>query len=150
MNTEERISGLEKRCRLLTRVVYGLIAAAGVAVFCGALGVEIFEKVQTEELEIVDANGTVRMRLGKADEGYGIVIYDATGRFRATLTDAPRGAGIQLINDGGAVKIFSYQDAVGISLSDAQGRPRAVTMVSKDGPKVQLMDETGKPLGGKN
>jgi hypothetical protein len=144
-NLSERIDSLERRCRLLTRVAYTCLASLVVCLFGGAYVAESFEEVKTEKLEIVDSNGKVRVRLGKADEGYGIVIYDSAGRYRATLTDAPLGAGMQLIKDGGTVNMFAYQNASGLTVRDGKGKPRAVVAVTKDGSTLQLLDENGQP-----
>lgn len=37
------------------------------------------DTIRTRKLEIVDENGKVRIRLGSADTGYGLVVYDAQG-----------------------------------------------------------------------
>ena len=67
MKLEERVAHLEKRCRRLAGILMGTMAVT----------------------TIVDGDGKVRIRLGKADAGYGVIVYDETGRHRATLTDAP-------------------------------------------------------------
>ena len=56
--------------------------------------------------------GNVRIRLGRADDGYGIVVYDSDGKFGATLTDAPLGAAMQLSKDGGSIKMLAMKQVV--------------------------------------
>lgn len=146
MKLEQRICCIEKRCRLLSRLVYASLAVICLAVFSAAANFDRLKDIQTEKLEILNGDGNIRMRLGKADAGYGVVIYDAAGRFRATLTDAPDGAGIQLIKDGGKVQLFSYNDGSGMSIRDANGKPRVGLTVTESGPTLQLSNEKGEPL----
>ena len=69
MTLEQRITDLEKRCRRLTGVLVGTMGVAAVVILGGAAPNADRETVRTRQLEIVDGEGKVRIRLGPADEG---------------------------------------------------------------------------------
>ena len=87
---EERIDHLERKCRRLTMTVTVMIVLAIASICVAASPNHGKEAIQASKLEIMDTEGNVRIRLGHADAGYGVVVYDRDGKFRATLTDAPR------------------------------------------------------------
>jgi hypothetical protein len=97
------------------------------------------ETVRTQQLETVDGDGKVRIRLGKADEGYGVVVYDENGRFNATFTDAQRGAVMSLSKNGSGVRLQAGKDGAGLSVFN--GKPRAVVFVADDNPQIVLKDQ---------
>ena len=111
----------------------------------GELG-PVKDSLQAKKLEIVDGNGNVRIRLGPADEGYGLVVYDVDGKFRATLTDAPLGAVSQLSKDGGSIKLMALKDGCGITIRDKDGAPRALMLQQKEGSQIMLKDGKGKTV----
>jgi hypothetical protein len=107
---EERLERAEQTCRDLRRSVLmlstGVLAAAIVAVFAAGLAPAValavaaaavvavvetrpskdVEVVRARKLEIIGANGSVRVSIGETVEGAGTVAaYDATGRFIAAL-----------------------------------------------------------------
>jgi hypothetical protein len=102
--------------------------------------------IQARKLEIVDENGKVRIRLGSADAGYGLVVYDAQGQFRATLTDAPLGAVSQLKKDGGSITMMAMQNGCGITMRDGDGKPRAIILQREEGSQIMLKDADGKDV----
>ena len=102
------------------------------------------EAIQASKLEIMDTEGNVRIRLGHADAGYGVVVYDRDGKFRATLTDAPRGAGMQLIKDGGSIKMLAMNQGCGITIRDSDGKSRAMMLQHEKGAQLILKDGEGK------
>jgi len=105
------------------------------------------ENIQTRKLQVVDVDGKVRVELGPADEGYGLVVYDKDGAFQATLTDAPLGAAIQLRNGGGSVSLMAMDGGCGITLRGKNGMPRALMLHEEDkGPEFILQDEAGKAI----
>ena len=104
MTNEDRIGHLESKCKRLTLALSGMMVMAMAMLFIAAKPNADEDTIQARKLEIVDENGKVRIRLGSADAGYGLVVYDAQGQFRATLTDAPLGAVSQLKKDGGSIK----------------------------------------------
>ena len=141
---KERIDQLERKCKRLTLAVTGMIVLAVGAVCIAAKPNSQKDGIQTNKLEIVDDEGNVRIRLGRADAGYGVVVYDADGKFRATLTDAPLGAGIQLRKDGGSIKMLAMKQGCGITIRDADGKPRAMMVQHDAGSQLILKDGSGK------
>lgn len=123
MNNEERIGHLETKCKRLTLALSGMMMMAVAMLFIAAKPKADNDAIQTRKLEVVDENGKVRIRLGSADAGYGLVVYDAQGQFRATLTDAPLGAVSQLKKDGGSIKMMAMQNGCGITMRDGDGKP---------------------------
>ncbi|XZE52547.1 hypothetical protein SH139x_004248 [Planctomycetaceae bacterium SH139] len=146
MTFEQRVTDLEKRCRRLTGVIVGTMVVAAVVVLGGAAPSADRETVRTRQLEIVDGNGKVRIRLGPADEGYGVVVYDENGNSNATLTDAPLGAVIQLSKDGGGIRLQAGKDGAGLSVRDLKGKPRAVVVVTNDKSGFVLKDQKDKTV----
>ena len=141
---KERIDQLERKCKRLTLAVTGMIVLAVGAVCIAAKPNSQKDGIQTNKLEIVDDEGNVRIRLGRADAGYGVVVYDADGKFRATLTDAPLGAGMQLIKDGGSIKMLAMKEGCGFTIRDADGKPRAMMVQHDAGSQLILKDGAGK------
>ena len=141
---KERIDQLERKCKRLTLTVTGMIVLAVGAVCIAAKPNSQKDGIQTNKLEIVDDEGNVRIRLGRADAGYGVVVYDADGKFRATLTDAPLGAGMQLIKDGGSIKMLAMKEGCGFTIRDADGKPRAMMVQHDAGSQLILKDGAGK------
>lgn len=149
MTLEQRVVHLEKRCRRLTGVLIGIMALSAVIVLGGAAAQEDNadkETVRTRQLEIVDGDGKVRIHLGKADEGYGVVLYDENGRFNATFTDAPLGAVLQLSKDGSGLRLQAAKDGAGLSIRDTKGKPRAMVLVSDDKSQMVLKDQEGSTV----
>ena len=141
---KERIDQLERKCKRLSLTVTGMIVLAVGAVCIAAKPNSQKDGIQTNKLEIVDDEGNVRILLGRADAGYGVVVYDADGKFRATLTDAPLGAGMQLIKDGGSIKMLAMKQGCGFTIRDADGKPRAMMVQHDAGSQLILRDGTGK------
>ena len=141
---KERINQLERKCKRLTLAVTGMMVLAVAAVCISAKPNSDKDSIQTKKLEIVDANGNVRIRLGRADGGYGVVVYDADGKFGATLTDAPLGASMQLRKDGGTIKMLSMKQGCGITIRDTDGKPRAMMLQNQEGSQLILKDQIGK------
>jgi len=146
MTNEQRIGHLETKCKRLTLALSGMMVMAVAMLFIAAKPKADNDTTQTKKLEIVDENGKVRIRLGSADAGYGLVVYDAQGQFRATLTDAPLGAVSQLKKDGGSIKMMAMQNGCGITMRDRDGKPRAIILQQKEGSQIMLKDAEGKDV----
>ena len=146
MTNEKRFQHLETKCKRLTLALSGMMVMAMAMLFIAAKPNADEDTIQARKLEIVDENGKVRIRLGSADAGYGLVVYDAQGQFRATLTDAPLGAVSQLKKDGGSIKLMALQNGCGITMRDRDGKPRAIILQQKEGSKIMLKDAEGKDL----
>jgi len=146
MTHEQRIGHLETKCKRLTLALSGMMVMAVAMLFIAAKPKADEGTIQARKLEIVDENGKVRIRLGSADAGYGLVVYDAQGQFRATLTDAPLGAVSQLNKDGGSITLMAMKNACGITMRDGDGKPRAIILQQKEGSKIMLKDAEGKDV----
>ena len=141
---KERIKQLERKCKRLTLTITGMMIVAVGAICVAAKPNPNKDGIQASKLEIVDEKGNVRIRLGRADAGYGIVIYDSDGKFGATLTDAPLGALMQLRKDGGTIKMLSMKQGCGITIRDTDGKPRAMMLQNQEGSQLILKDQMGK------
>ena len=146
MTNEQRIGHLESKCKRLTLALSGMMVMAMAMLFIAAKPNADEDTIRAKKLEIVDENGKVRIRLGSADAGYGLVVCDAQGQFRATLTDAPLGAVSQLKKDGGSIKMMAMQNGCGITMRDGEGKPRAIIFQHKEGSQIMLKDADGKDL----
>ena len=146
MNYEQRIGHLETKCKRLTLALSGMMVMTAAMLFIAAKPKAHEETLQARNLEVLDENGKVRIRLGSADAGYGLVVYDAQGQFRATLTDAPLGAVSQLKKDGGSIKMMAMQNGCGITMRDGDGKPRAIILQHKEGSQIMLKDAEGKDV----
>ena len=141
---KERIKQLERKCKRLTLTITGMMIVAVGAICVAAKPNPNKDGIQASKLEIVDEKGNVRIRLGRADAGYGIVVYDSDGKFGATLTDAPLGALMQLRKDGGTIKMLSMKQGCGITIRDTDGKPRAMMLQNQEGSQLILKDQMGK------
>ena len=146
MTNELRIGHLETKCKRLTLALSGIMVMAVAMLFIAAKPNGNEDRIQAKKLEIVDEDGKVRIRLGSADAGYGLVVYNAKGQFRATLTDAPLGAVSQLKKDGGSIKMMAMQNGCGITMRDRDGKPRAIILQHKEGSQIILKDAEGKDV----
>ena len=141
---KERIKQLERKCKRLTLTITGMMIVAVGAICVAAKPNPNKDGIQASKLEIVDEKGNVRIRLGRADAGYGIVVYDSDGKFGATLTDAPLGTSMQLRKDGGTIKMLSMKQGCGITIRDTDGKPRAMMLQNQEGSQLILKDQIGK------
>ena len=146
MNLKEQIDQLERKCKRLTLAVTGMMVIAVAAVCIAANPNPNKDGIQASKLEIVDEEGNVRIRLGRADAGYGIIVYDSNGKFGATLTNAPLGAGMQLRKDGGSIKMLAMKQGCGITIRDTNGNPRAMMLQNQEGSQLILKDRIGKNI----
>lgn len=104
------------------------------------------EALQTSKLEVVDKEGKVRIRLGQADEGFGMVVYDKDGAFQATLTDAPLGAVMQLRKEGGGITLMAMEGGCGMTMRDEDGKPRALIVHQENRSEIMLKDKEGNTV----
>jgi len=141
---KERIEQLERKCKRLNLTITGMMILAVGAICVSAKPNPNKDGIQASKFEIVDEKGNVRIRLGRADDGYGIVIYDSDGKFGATLTDAPLGAAMQLSKDGGSIKMLAMKQGCGITIRDTDGKPRAMMLQNQEGSQLILKDRIGK------
>jgi len=146
MTHDKRIEQLERKFNRLRLALTAMMVLTVGIVCIAAKPNPVKDSLQAKKLEIVDGNGNVRIRLGPADEGYGLVVYDVDGKFRATLTDAPLGAVSQLIKDGGSIKLMALKDGCGITIRDKDGAPRALMLQQKEGSQIMLKDGKGKTV----
>ena len=146
MTQDKRIEQLERKCNRLTLTLTGMILMSVAILGVAAKPNPVKDSLQAKQLEIVDDDGKVRIRLGPADEGYGLVVKDGDGQFRATLTDAPLGAAMQLRKAGGSINLMAMQDGRSITIRDKDGKPRALMLQQTEGPQIMLKDGEGKTV----
>ena len=138
----ERLKVLERKYKSMQIISFSAILLMGALLFTGATKKEeISDLLLAKELQIVDEAGNKRIRIGKADAGYGVVIFDEHGAFNATLTDAPGGAAIQLRKDGGSVKLMAMNKSRGVTIRNENGEPTAILM---DDGNPQLILQKGE------
>lgn len=140
---EQRLNQLECTCRNLRRILAGVVVATAAVLLVAAAPNPAKEALQTKSIEVVDGDGTVRVRIGPADEGYGLVVYDKDGAFQATLTDAPLGAVMQLRKEGGGIKLMAMKGGCGMTMRDEKGKPRALIVHQENRSEIMLKDQEG-------
>lgn len=104
-------------------------------------------RLQAERVEVVDAEGRVRLVLGdvgnpeRPGEVYGVAIVDRAGRQRAWLALDENGAALVFDRTGNAAAELGVHDGTGeavvsgayLQLSDVDGRPVMGWRVDDDG-----------------
>ncbi|MGB6222291.1 hypothetical protein [Haloferula sp.] len=143
---EKRLDHLECNCRNLRRALAGVVIGGAAVFLVAAAPNPAKEALQTRRLEVVDADGNVRVRIGPADEGYGLVVYDEDGASHATLTDAPLGAVMSLKKGGGGITLMAMEKGCGITMRDENGKPRALVVHQKDRSEILLKDKEGNTV----
>jgi hypothetical protein len=128
----ERLKVLERKYKSVQIISFSVILVLGALLFIGAAKKEeISDLLLAKELQIVDEAGNKRIRIGKADAGYGVVIFDEHGSFNATLTDAPGGAAIQLRKEGGSIKLLAVDQGRSITFRNGKGEPTTILIENR-------------------
>ena len=143
----ERLKVLERKYKSTQIISFSVILLMGALLFTGAAKKEeISDLLLAKELQIVDEEGNKRIRIGKADAGYGVVIFDEHGSFNATLTDAPGGAAIQLRKEGGSINLLAVDQGRSITFRNGKGEPTTILIENKklDNGNPQLILQKGE------
>ena len=143
----ERLKVLERKYKSMQIISFSAILLMGALLFTGATKKEeISDLLLAKELQIVDEAGNKRIRIGKADAGYGVVIFDEHGSFNATLTDAPGGAAIQLRKEGGSIKLLAVDHGRSITFRNEKGEPTTILIENRklDNGNPQLILQKGE------
>jgi hypothetical protein len=143
----ERLKVLERKYKSMQIISFSVILLMGALLFTGAAKKEeISDLLLAKELQIVDEEGNKRIRIGKADAGYGVVIFDEHGSFNATLTDAPLGAAIQLRKEGGSIKLLAMGEGRSITFRNEKGEPTTILIENRklDNGNPQLILQGGE------
>ena len=143
----ERLKVLERKYKSTQIISFSVILLMGALLFTGAAKKEeISDLLLAKELQIVDETGNKRIRIGKADAGYGVVIFDEHGSFNATLTDAPGGAAIQLRKEGGSIKLLAVDQGRSITFRNGKGEPTTILIENRklDNGNPQLILQKGE------
>ena len=128
----ERLKVLEHKYKSMQIISFSVILVLGALLFTGATKKEeISDLLLAKELQIVDEEGNKRIRIGKADAGYGVVVFDEHGSFNATLTDAPLGAAIQLRKEGGSIKLLAMGEGRSITFRNEKGEPTTILIENR-------------------
>ncbi len=143
----ERLKLLERKYKSMQIISFSAILLIGALLFTGAAKKEeISDLLLAKELQIVDEAGNKRIRIGKADSGYGVVVFDEHGSFNATLTDAPGGAAIQLRKEGGSIKLLAVDQGRSITFRNEKGEPSTILIENGklDNGNPQLILQKGE------
>ena len=143
----ERLKVLERKYKSMQIISFSATLLMGALLFTGfTKKEEISDLLLAKELQIVDEEGNKRIRIGKADAGYGVVILDEQGSFNATLTDAPLGAAIQLRKEGGSIKLLAVDQGRSITFRNEKGEPTTILMENRklDNGNPQLILQKGE------
>jgi hypothetical protein len=122
MTLEQRLTVLERRCRLLSGALTGLLLIGGLIVMCGATDNErANSELRVSGLTIVDDQGHPRILIGKVrGDDFGLTILGGDRQQRVRLWN---------IKDAGAMQLLSKQSRV-----DAIAQPTSARFtVSRDG-----------------
>ena len=143
----ERLKVLERKYKSTQIISFSVILLMGALLFTGAAKKEeISDLLLAKELQIVDEEGNKRIRIGKADAGYGVVIFDEHGSFNATLTAAPGGAAIQLRKEGGSINLLAVDQGRSITFRNGKGEPTTILIENRklDNGNPQLILQKGE------
>lgn len=145
MSIEDRIERLERRCRRMTTLLVAITSAAALVVLAGAAARE--DRIETQELTIVDQDGNARIRLGYHENGYGIRILDAMEELHAGMFDADGGAGVRIVKGEGDIRLIAIPSGgFGLSLRESGRRPQALLGITDGEATLKLADKDGKVL----
>lgn len=145
MTPEQRLVRLERRCRLLSGLLTATVVSVGCAILTGANGGGEAKKLQVTGLEVVDAAGNVRIRIGELHPGkpdiFGAVFRDAEGKSRATIHDL---AQLNLSTGEGSARLSAGEAGANLQLGASGGRPRAMFYAQDELAGIQLRDTEGE------
>jgi hypothetical protein len=112
--------------------------------------------LRTERVDLVDANGTVRARLGidgsGVNESVGLTLLDPTGQDRASMGVTAVGTGVLQIGSkapqpGARTTIVSSGPVSALAMWDERGAERVQIEVEPAGPPLlRLMNERNQPI----
>ncbi len=127
MNTvEQRLERLERSNRRWRGLVVALLTGA-VALTLTCANIPDAGIVTAEEIQVVDAEGNIRIRLGADEDGrWGLRLFDTAGTLRGDLVT---------VADGG----------VGLNLYDARESVRAAISMANDAPGLVFLDPASVP-----
>ena len=148
MSLEDRIRKLERNNR---RLVIGAIGGGGVllvALGLGAAAPEIVpETIRARAVEVVDGNGTVRVRLStQGDGGAALYLFDTAARRRVALLHDDDQTALLLYDQSGDTRVGAAQFAHGgggFALHGADARGAAVLYYKGEG-SLTFFDADGK------
>jgi hypothetical protein len=145
MTVEQRIAKLERRCRMLSILLGGFALLVAIGALAGATQI-VQVPVRFHQVDIVDLNGNVRIRLGNVEDAFGIFLQDAAGQARATLSEDADGTVLSVAKEGGNIRLLAAKQAADITLRDGRGNVRAVTTATQAGAEIQLRAANGEVL----
>jgi hypothetical protein len=137
---------LERRCRVLTIALAAAVVLPAVALLAGAGQLPNEAPLRLNQLEIVDANRNVRMRLGPINDEFGLFLFDPRGEARAALTDAPDAAGLNISKEGGSIRLLTNVQGADVTLRDGKNNVRAVTTATLAGGQIELRGANGEGI----
>jgi hypothetical protein len=144
MTVENRLAKLERRCRVLTIALAAAMLLPAVALLAGAGQLPNEAPLRLRQLEIVDANGTARMRLGPLNDEFGLFMRDPTGQPLVTLSDSPEATMFSISKDGSGIRLLANRQGSDITLRDSKNNVRAVTTATQAGGQIEIRGANGE------
>ena len=149
MQHEERMVGLERRCRTLTVGLVASICVTGLFILAGAAQqADDDSTLSTRRVEILDAQGQVRIEIGRIeDDAYGVLVYGHERKASCKLmAGSLDGKGIAIISVGAGkarqgIQLMAQEKVAGIVIRDSKALRTAMIV---DGDKAQLQLRDGK------
>lgn len=145
MTPEQRLSLLENRCRLQSRALVAVVLLGSLALFLGADDPVKPQKLQVTELEVVDAEGNVRILLGGSKQGHIEHFWgkftSADGKSSALISDYGQ---LSLRRNDGWAALSAGSKGASLQLSAPGLRPRAMLYAHDDHSGIQLRDTNGE------
>jgi hypothetical protein len=145
MSLEERLFQLERRSRYLTIALAAAVLVPVVMLLAGAgQFVSQTTSLRASQLDVIDNNGLLRVRIGQVNDEFGIFVYDPRGQARAALTDAPDAAGLVINKEGGNVRLLANRQGTDITLRDGRDVVRAVATGTVAGGSLVIHSGDGQ------
>lgn len=142
MDLNDRIRRLERRCRLLHALLGGLAVTGAVTFLTAASRPRELTNLQVRQLEVVDADGNVRIRLGNLPQKdlpqiYGVELANEQGTPRAGLNDL---ASLVLSSESRYVVMTVSDVSADFQVSGKAGKPRVMISASDEQAEIQIRD----------
>lgn len=146
MGLEARVERLEKENRWLKRSVLGMAALIVVGLAVGAEAKR--GNLDAENFVVRDAKGKVRGRLGLAESGPVLSLYDAEEKARAVLTVGQSGPFLTFLDAtaGPQIVLSGAPDAQGLVIYDVNRKVRATLAIEHQEIALKMWDAAGKTI----
>jgi hypothetical protein len=142
MTAEERILKLERQCRLQTFAICATLIVGAVLVFAGAKTENDSVDLKVSRLQVVDADGDVRIELGKTEKDvFGAQFFGSNGKLHTHVLDS---GCVEAFNGEGKISLISRGSGAGVFIKTGEKRARAEFYATGDYSRLRIRDATGK------